>query len=292
MNITEVGQGKVVLLAGGGKVFTDIAARFVGSNRSLDDIVGSEYNKNIVKRILESGHLAATEFDYFVFGVEGYSRVTETQLVRKRHAAYCIKSGRSEKGGKREFDLVLPKNVKESNLTVTKIIEDVNTGQKHNIEITVDDLLGLIENFYNKGVKEGIPEEDLRYLKPQATEFKGLIGMNAHALIDFFNVRCCERAQAEIRDMAWKMLKLCKKASPDLFKNAGPKCFNMLYCPENEFMPEVCKRKGIPTKNETIDMLLKNDKTVIYNAGDRIKKTADVVSGGLGDTMSFEGMGE
>ena len=34
------------------------------------------------------------EFDFFLFGVEGYSRVTEVQLVRKRLASYLIKSGR------------------------------------------------------------------------------------------------------------------------------------------------------------------------------------------------------
>ena len=35
------GNGKVLLLAGGGRIFTDIAARFVRSERSLDDIVAS-----------------------------------------------------------------------------------------------------------------------------------------------------------------------------------------------------------------------------------------------------------
>ena len=95
------GNGKVVLLAGGGKIYTDIAARFVRSERSLEEIVASPYSRQIVRNILESGHRAALEFDFFLFGVEGYSRVTETQLVRKRLASYLIKSGRAELGGKR-----------------------------------------------------------------------------------------------------------------------------------------------------------------------------------------------
>ena len=90
------GNGKVLLLAGGGKIFTDIAARFVRSERSLDDIVASPYSRQIVENILSSGHRAALEFDFFLFGVEGYSRVTEVQLVRKRMASYLIKSGRAE----------------------------------------------------------------------------------------------------------------------------------------------------------------------------------------------------
>ena len=75
------GQGKVLLLAGGGKIYTDIAARFVRSERSLEDIVASEYSKKIVENIVSSNHGAALEFDFFLFGIEGYSRVTETQLV-------------------------------------------------------------------------------------------------------------------------------------------------------------------------------------------------------------------
>ena len=92
------GQGQVVLLAGGGKIYTDIAARFVASERELADIVASPYSRTIVQNILKSGHRAALEFDFFLFGVAGYSRVTEVQLVRKRLASYLIKSGRAELG--------------------------------------------------------------------------------------------------------------------------------------------------------------------------------------------------
>ena len=53
------GNGKVVLLAGGGKIYTDIAARFVRSERDLEDIVASPYSKKIVENILSSGHRAA-----------------------------------------------------------------------------------------------------------------------------------------------------------------------------------------------------------------------------------------
>ena len=103
-----VGEGKVSLISGGGKIYTDIAARFCRSEKSMENIIASEYDAKLVKRIVESGHKAATEFDFFIFGVEGYARVTETQLVRKRLASYLIKSGRADKKGKRSFDVVLP----------------------------------------------------------------------------------------------------------------------------------------------------------------------------------------
>ena len=234
MNCMRVGDGRVVLLAGGGKVYTDVAARFTRSERGLDDIVSSPYNADLVRSIVDKGHLAATEFDYFLFGVEGYSRVTEVQLVRKRIANYLIKSGRVDKHGKRSFDVVLPEGILSHTAPCT--LPDGRT-----VALSAQDILSLTEQWYDSGVEAGYKEEELRYVKPQATEFKALIGMNAHALLDWFKIRCCMNAQAEIRDLAWKMLRLCKEAAPALFETAGPSCASLGYCPENDFQNPVCK---------------------------------------------------
>lgn len=75
---------------------------------------------------------------------------------------------------------------------------------------------------YNALEKEAI--EDARYVFPNACETKIVITMNARSLLHFFNVRCCNRAQWEIRQMADEMLKECKKVAPTLFKKAGPNC--------------------------------------------------------------------
>ncbi len=245
MNVRKVGEGRVVLIAGGGRVYTDIAARFTRSERSLDEIISSEYNRDLVRSIVEKGHLAATEFDYFIFGVEGYSRVTEVQLVRKRLANYLIKSGRPEKHGKRSFDVVVPETILENRAACT-----LPDGRR--IEIDGNDLLSLMEQWYDAGVANGFREEDLRYLKPQATEFKAIIGMNAHALLDWFKIRCCKNAQAEIRDLAVKMMRLCREAAPDLFRDAGPSCVSLGYCPENEFQNPSCT---MITKKQAMELL-------------------------------------
>lgn len=230
VNITDIGDGKVHLIAGGGQSYSEVAARFVGTERSVDDILGSRYDKRIVKSIIEKGHEAALEFDWFLFGVEGYSRVTEVQLVRKRIASYMIKSGRLDKGGERKFEVALPEY----------LLDHTVSGPWSGEMFNGWDILKLIAMWYNSGVEAGYPEEDLRYMKPQATEFKAVIGMNAHALRDWFRVRCCMRAQAEIRDMANKMLAICKEVAPDLFEDAGPNCVRLGYCPENEYQHPKC----------------------------------------------------
>ena len=244
MNVKHTGQGTVVLIAGGGKVYTDVAARFTRSERPLEEIIASPYDTNLVRSIVDKGHMAATEFDYFIFGVEGYSRVTEVQLVRKRLASYLIKSGRVDKGGKRSFDMVLPQGI---------------TGFESQVELRGErvlvnalDLCYMLEQWYENGVALGYKEEDLRYLKPQATEFKGIIGMNAHALLDWFKIRCCKNAQSEIRDMATKMLALCKEASPDLFAGAGASCLSLGYCPEGTFQNKGCR---IIRKEQALELL-------------------------------------
>lgn len=241
------GNGKVVLLAGGGKIYTDIAARFVRSERDLEEIVASPYSRQIVQNILDSGHRAALEFDFFLFGVEGYSRVTETQLVRKRLASYLIKSGRAELNGKRSYSVVYPRSVAEFTAQVT-------LPDGHTANLSGHDLAEISRQWYDEGLNAGLPEEDLRYLKPQATEFKAIIGMNAHALLDWFAIRCCRNAQHEIRHLAWQMLRISRKAALDLFAGAGPSCVQMGYCPENKRQHSRCVGRVL-TKEQAMEVL-------------------------------------
>lgn len=271
---SAVGEGKVYLLSGGGKCFTDIAARFVSSERPVLDIISSEYDVKIINAILERGHYAATEFDYYVFGVEGYSRVTETQLVRKRLASYMIKSGRMELKGKRKYELVIPESVRDHEICVECLEElGVCIGDGAKLPVNPTILAKLTELWYNAGLEKGLPEEDLRYMKQQAVSTKMVIGMNAHALLDWFAVRCCQRAQAEIRDLATKMLKLVQEVSPDLFKRAGANCVRLGYCPEGPGQCEKYKSK-IPTLEQLKDAYYKkqNDKECVQITHFRIDK--------------------
>ena len=136
VNVTRVGDGKVVLIAGGGKEYSGIAAKFcrAGVNQNIDDIIATPDTKKIIEAIIESRHHAALEFDDFIFGVEGYARVTEVQLVRKRLASYMISSGRAEKNGKRSFDVAIPDDIKS---VKTKMALDPT---KVNLTLTAGDI--------------------------------------------------------------------------------------------------------------------------------------------------------
>jgi len=78
-----------------------------------------------------------------------------------------------------------------------------------------------------------IANEDARFILPNACETKIVVTMNARSLKNFFKHRCCNRAQWEIRALAWEMLKICKEVCPHLFAQAGPPCaFGA--CPEGK----------------------------------------------------------
>ena len=46
-------------------------------------------------------------------------------------------------------------------------------------------------------------------------------------------LRCCNRAQWEIREMAWKMLELARPTAPYIFADAGAPCIHGT-CPEGK----------------------------------------------------------
>ncbi len=68
--------------------------------------------------------------------------------------------------------------------------------------------------------------EDCRYIYPNGANTAGIITMNARELNNFFNLRCCNRAQWEIRDIAWKMHDEVMQVAPALFKKSGPSCLH------------------------------------------------------------------
>lgn len=84
---------------------------------------------------------------------------------------------------------------------------------------------------YSKLEKRAI--ENARYILPNACETKIIVTMNARELLHFFTLRCCRRAQDEIRNLADKMLEECKKVAPIIFAKAGSPCVRGK-CPEGE----------------------------------------------------------
>jgi thymidylate synthase (FAD) len=87
---------------------------------------------------------------------------------------------------------------------------------------------------YKKLLELNITPEDARFVLPNATKTNIVMTMNARELLHFFNLRCCNRAQWEIREMAWSMLYLVLGVSSALFESSGPKCIVEGICSEGK----------------------------------------------------------
>jgi len=184
-----------------------------------------ELNKNlsdesiikIIKKIMKLGHYSVLEHASFTFAIEGISRVTSHQLVRHRIASFSQQSQRYVKIKAQGFSYVVPKSIVENDKLKKSFYKALNK----------------IESTYNFFLEHNIAEEDARYILPQAVETKIILTANARELLHIFNLRCCNRAQWEIRELANIMLEEVKSIAPNIFENAGPICI-LKHCPEGE----------------------------------------------------------
>lgn len=157
-------------------------------------------------KILKMGHLSVLEHASFTFGIEGISRATSHQLVRHRLASYSQQSQRYV--SPKAMDYVTPPSIEKDGAMKKKFKDHVS----------------MAYALYHEMVGAAIPKEDARYILPNAASTKIIVTMNARELLHFFRLRCCERAQWEIREMATQMLSLAKKEAPVIFNLAGPSC--------------------------------------------------------------------
>ena len=200
-----------------------VAARLCYSPVGVDDLMNElsgESVEKLVKFVIKSGHLSTTEHINFTFAIEGVSRALTHQLVRHRIASYNQQSQRYVKF-KDNFEYITPPSIEK----------DKDSREKF------EGLISNIHSLYKELLDSGIEAEDARYILPNASETKIIVTMDGRELLHFFTVRCCNRAQWEIRGLATKMLKLVKKIAPVVFEKAGPNCLKGL-CQEGKFKCE------------------------------------------------------
>ena len=191
------------------------AGRSCYSEDPAHELLGTGDPEKSLSRIVGMGHLSVIEHASFTFSVEGVSRALTHQLVRHRIASFSQQSQRYV--SMKDATYVTPPTVSEDAERLALF----------------DDVMDTIWDAYARLVDSGVPAEDARYLLPNGCTTNITITMNARELLHFFSLRCCERAQWEIREMAWQMLAECRKAAPALFAKAGPACLTGA-CPEGK----------------------------------------------------------
>jgi thymidylate synthase (FAD) len=191
-----------------------------------------------VEKLAAIGHLSPIEHISFTFGIEGISRACTHQLVRHRVASYSQQSQRYVKA--EQFDYIIPPSIKQDAVMAAEFERLMGEAQ--------ESYARMLKRLEELGYKGEAGQQDARYLLPNAAETKIIVTMNARELLHFLKLRCCNRAQWEIRAMAERMLALAKTVAPTIFSKAGPGCVSGP-CPEGSMtcgkIDEVRKKYGM-----------------------------------------------
>ena len=176
------------------------AAKLCYSDAHITDLLDGldeEKTAKFLTMLSDLGHASPIEHASFTFGIEGVSRTLLAQITRHRIASFSVQSQRY---------------------------------------VRLDDFRLMAEGMPEKQARAKASKqanEDARFVLPNACETKMVVTMNARSLMNFFQLRCCNRAQWEIRELAEKMFALVYPVAPHIFAKAGPACLCGA-CPEGK----------------------------------------------------------
>ena len=160
----------------------------------------------------QSGHMSVFEHVSYTFMIDGISRACSHHLVRHRLASFTQASQRHVKPNK---------NVSPPGLNI------IQSG------IWAEAMKSAYDS-YEELIKLGVSLEDARSVLPNAASTTLVMTMNARELAHFLELRLCNKAQTEIRELAQEIHKLAKEHFPLLFEHVGAPCFMTGECRESK----------------------------------------------------------
>ena len=168
----------------------------------------------ILRTLLQNNRKRELEQASFTLLYSGMSLAALTHLTRHRMQALCapelLKAARCDR-------YVLPESVRQAGM-----------------EAQYRGAFRMAGEAAARLRTAGAGEDALSYLLLSGQTVPVLTTMNAGELYVFFRLRCCNRAQWEIRDAACAALAALRESSPLLFSLYGPTCFVSGKCPEGK----------------------------------------------------------
>ena len=210
----------------------------IGAMELMDGMT-DEKAQSFVEMLASIGHQSPIEHASFTFAIEGVSRSLLAQITRHRLASFSVQSQRYVK--LTHFEYITPPEI----AAVPEALMLFDETMQRCVDAYRDLTEILEKRHYEAFLAEGCSEkeaarkaekkaiEDARFVLPNASETKMVMTMNARELLHFFRLRCCSRAQWEIRALAKAMVAEVYPVSPGLFAKAGPSCVSGP-CPEGK----------------------------------------------------------
>ena len=209
------------------------AAKLCYSDAHIDTLLEGltpEKTAAFLQKLSDVGHASPIEHASFTFGIEGVSRTFLAQVTRHRIGSFSVQSQRYVR--LEDFRYVIPPEIEAIPEAKAAFLESMDEDAKRYLDLAKK----LEDGHTARLMAEGMPEkqarakaskqanEDARFVLPNACETKMVVTMNARSLQNFFHLRCCSRAQWEIRALAEEMYKQVYAVAPTLFGHCGPAC--------------------------------------------------------------------
>lgn len=209
------------------------AAKLCYSDSDIDSLMcglSDAAAERFVGMLSDLGHESPVEHASFTFAIEGVSRTLLAQITRHRIASYSVQSQRYVKLD--DFRYVTPPEIAADAAACERYQKAMRDSASAYGELT--DILFkkhraalIVEGKSEKDAEKAAEKraiEDARFVLPGGCETKMIVTMNTRSLRNFFRLRCCSRAQWEIKALADEMLRIVCAIAPSLFESAGPSC--------------------------------------------------------------------
>ena len=221
-----------------------------------------------VRGLVNSGHLGALEHWHTSFAVQDYSRISSQQNDRHRLMKMLKEPGVLFGGAAGETAAEgFVNDPEQSSPDVSQLQQSQRyvreTGFNYITPPSFDahpeyrrkyeELQEQIRAMQAEGLGLGIPAEDVRFALSGGTETRFVITTNARQLRHMFNLRCCMRAQWEIRELFTGLLEAYREIAPNIFYRTGASCEELGYCAEGRMscgkaatLDELLDKRGSP----------------------------------------------
>lgn len=208
------------------------AARTCYSAKQIHEIwkdaknTNQEKKEQLVRSVLESGHLSILEHVSYTFAVDDIIRIITQQLVRHRVAAYSQQSQRYVKMG----DLLdaIEKNAPPIIRHSKSAMEAYMVAAKQ----ALDNYNHIFEQLISEGYSQEQAAENARNALPNCCPSNIMFTMNLREFIHVCGVRRCSRAQDTIQELFDWVFEIINDDFPFIGPWLEPQCRRLGYCPE------------------------------------------------------------
>jgi thymidylate synthase (FAD) len=193
--------------------------------RAVEGRIEPDKQRELIERVIESGHGSTIEHVVFSFAITGVSRALSHQLVRHRAGVSFDQQSQRYVSYKKGA----------STMTPPTIAADPELLARYQAQVE-----GALQ-LYSEMVEAGVPSEDARFAFPNATRTNLVMTVNLRELIHMSGLRLCTMAQWEIRRLFKQIRHEVFAVSPFLGGFLVPKCVPLGYCDEAGNRDEHCR---------------------------------------------------